>query len=184
MALVIIDVVVAILIMWFLINTNRNANGMLKKYLIVPVILIWVHVVGNALQENNIGPEFVRGHLHDIGVAAMWCMLGLMYLLRIPISGALNYQSTITTVNSVLKFTIPLHGVTTILCIGYKVSQVTLFRKEYIAKGYSGMLDVVDVAALILGFLIMVVNHFALSGSVRRQMKRDIPEDDNELCDE
>ncbi|WP_028777558.1 hypothetical protein [Shimazuella kribbensis] len=177
MTVVIFDVVVAILVMLYLSKVNKSANGMVKKYLIVPVILIWVHLVGNALQENNIGPEFLQGHLHDLGVAAMWCMVVLRYFVH-PSTTIPYYQKAVATANSVLKLTVPLHGVTTLLCIGYKVSQVTVFREEHIAKGYSGMLDVADIAALCVGFLVMVVNHYLLRGSVRRQMKGAIPKND------
>jgi hypothetical protein len=143
-------------------------RGFLTEYLLIPAILIWVNALGGYLQDNSIGSEWVQGHLHNLGVVTYLCSLILGYLLLWAIFKPPHKRATFITYK-ILKWTTPVHGLVTLLCVSSKVSQVTIWRDEYIAKGYSGELDVGDIAALIAGFATMVLNHLIMRPRVLRK---------------
>lgn len=163
------DALSALMILWHSAYVCIISKGVLNRYLIVPNVLAWVHVVGNFLQETHRGPEWIIYHLHDLGVATI-IMHGVFFII---VFGGSRHKSDLTkipyTIDMTLKLMLPAYVIATLLCCYYKVIQVTVFREESIAQGYSGQLDLGDLIALLIGCLIMVINHYAMRGSVLRR---------------
>lgn len=170
MAAIIADTTLAIIVMLLVfLPMLVKTKGQLTGYMIVPVLLIWVHVIGNGMQETDNGPEWAQNHLHDLGVATFALMqmqiyFGLRHRMSLYSPG---YDADLPMM--VMRFVIGSHLVGTLMCIGYKISQVTVFHEDTLAKGYSGQLDFGDISMFVLGFLIIVANHFALRGQVLRK---------------
>ena len=171
MIIVVSDIVGAVLMMLlFFVLLRRKLEGQLNTYLIVPSMLIWVHVIGNGLQETEHGPKWVQDHLHDLGVATFALSHVVTYLIVRGKNPFLSgYDAALPAI--VMRFTVGAHAVGTLVCVAYKISQITLFREQTIAEGYSGQLDLGDTSMFLLGFLVVLVNHFAMRKQVLR--KRD-----------
>ena len=167
-----VDIVLGVVVTGVFALVVRRTTRWMGFYLFVPTVLVWTHVVGNALQELKIGSAWVQAHLHDVGVAT--CIL----------PGALAYGSyrwqrshpgrafrtSPDFARALMRSTLIGHLVGTLGCIAYKVGQITVFREESLAKGYSGDLDIGDSAAFVVGFLVMLANYVVMSRVVSRKM--------------
>lgn len=135
----------------------KATHGQIRTYLIVPAVLVWVHVVGNLLQETGTGPEWVQNHLHDLGVATFALAHGHTYM-TLRGRRMLNFGYDPHMARMIVWFVPVAHGVGTLLCVLYKVGQVTIWRERTIAQGYSGEFDFGDVTAFLIGFAIVMAN--------------------------
>jgi hypothetical protein len=139
--------------------------------LIVPFALLWIHVVGNYMQEQEIGASLVRGSLHNIGVASCTMTLPLFCVLWLASRrGAMLLRKTAVELYS--KLLLVVWALTTLAGIAYEIYTITYDREEAIKMGYSGKIDWWDIAAFALGFVLMCINYLALHPVVMRRACR------------
>lgn len=165
MAVVIWDAIYFLLLLFgYLANQQSRV---LKSHCVAPLSLVFVHIIGYALQEFNIGPEYVQNHLHNLGAVAIVPM-SFIASITITLWGLRPWESRNEIAKKIiLKYEIPLYSVSCLACIILEIMQVTVFRQKALAMGYSGDFDFIDSICYVLGFLIVVVNHYAHKKKLR-----------------
>ena len=166
------ELITAIALILLYPTINQYTKGTLKQYLIAPICLFWVHAIGSQLQESAIGPEWMQYHLHVLGVPAACTPLIMMSLVGIIGWKSSKQRQPLNAswgIDFTLRWTPTTSMALTVVCLVQEIAQVTVYRETYMARGYSGDLDIGDLLALFAGASIMVINHFALRGSVRRK---------------
>ncbi|HKX23706.1 MAG TPA: hypothetical protein VJM46_00565 [Candidatus Saccharimonadales bacterium] len=155
-----IDIALAILNSVVLGMNVSRANKLVIVYLIPPVVLMWVHVVGNAMQEQSVGPLWARNHLHNLGVASCMMLVGLWlvpYIMRR--NAGLSWSAwRIKQAGAVMTGVFAGWTLGTIVCGGYEVLMITIWREQTLAEGYSGSLDWIDMSAYAIAEAIMIIN--------------------------
>lgn len=170
-----IDISLALLNSVVLYLNVLRANKWVLVYLITPVALMWVHVVGNAMQEQGVGPLWARNHLHNLGVASCLMMVGLWflpYMMRKYMYASYRVQRMKQT-DSVMTGVLLGWTLGTVVCAGYEILMITVWREKTLAEGYSGSLDWLDISAYAIAEAIMIINYLRVrpwvQGRVRRQ---------------
>ena len=149
---------------------NVLAAGRLRTYFIVPIALSALHLVGNEMQEREIGPEWIQDHLHNAGIAAGSCSAVAIYLLaRGQFKEEWKPGDNPLLAPMTIAFIPRWHGAVTLFLILLEVVQVVVNRDSMMARGYSGAVDVGDIVAYLIGFAVIVANHAALRRSVLRE---------------
>ena len=98
-------------------------------------------------------------------INAILCLLALLIVRRKP-------NKTARYANRLATYMTLMWSATVMLCIGFEVSMVTIWRTTSMLNGYSGRLDYGDIAAYLVGWLLMVMNYVV----VRPWMLRRMPE--------
>jgi hypothetical protein len=155
-------------------NTVQLLNKLLLKYMSAPIALMWVHVAGSLLQDNNHGPEWVQNHMHNLGAAAMFMMFGLLRLNKMSdrymrkTGRSSHYANTKAIMVCVLQgWTV---GV--IVGCGIEVLMITALRDSTIQQGYSGALDWFDISAYLVSEALIVLNYYKIAPKVLRETAR------------
>mgnify|MGYP001310674928 CR=1 FL=1 len=149
-----------------IIGVSKIYGGNLWKFFLVPCTLLWIHTIGNTLQELQLGPKWVQNHLHNLGVANLTIGCAIVHAI-IKVRWNPNYEKSYKLEVYLPWCTIWYHLAGTAICILEELRQITIAREEYIARGYSGNLDIGDMIAYGLGFIIMLINHFSLRNKIR-----------------
>lgn len=126
----------------------------------MPLILTWVQYVG--MRQGHVGPAWTRGHLRDVGLAVPFGItMAFIYATFRP-----RFAKSDESPEAVLAwFTRAFPwccGVVTTVWIVLEFAQMVFLREASVAHGYSGRLDVLDLAAYVLGIGIIILNHLAL----------------------
>lgn len=165
------DLVIASMTTILLLLGVLKLNRKVMPYLVVPTLLMWTHVGGSALQDNNIGPEWAQNHLHNLGAPASMMLFGVLGIRGaidkyIRKTGASLSQATarVLMLGIVRGWTL---GV--IICIGIEIFMVTVVRDQTVQQGYSGAADWLDIAAYLIGEVLILINYFRLAPKVLRQ---------------
>lgn len=166
---------------YFIINSL--SKGTLKQYLLVPLVLVWIHALGTYMQEFEIGPKWMQYHLSSFGDSTrlMPIVMGIL-IFKADLSISQWHVPPLPAVwitNNMLKWALPANITSTIAGVVMEIAQVTVLREIYIAireiyiaRGYSGSLDYGDILALLLGGIVVMISHFAFQGSVNRKKTR------------
>lgn len=174
MAAVILDIILVMVIALYISVQLRQPKGkVVFQYLAFPLALVVIHEIGNTLQELEIGPEWAQYHLHNVGFTSV---------LALPIAslavwlGEDDQQKKGASPEKAVRFVelLPFtFGATTVFCIALEVYMVTLNREAALRIGYSGALDIGDVVAYLIGFALVMVNHWILAPRVYRAFAPD-----------
>ncbi len=143
-------------------------------YLITPATLMWIHVIGNAMQEQNTGPEWARNHLHNLGVASCCMMAGsvLIPIARYRFRYATYVQTCMAVAKGALTGLFLGWSIGVVVCCIYEVLMVTSWRTQSLAQGYSGRLDWPDISAYFIGEALMLINFLVVMPRVLRKERR------------
>jgi hypothetical protein len=131
-------------------------------YLQVPLILFAIgNFVGEPIQRLHSGPQWLYDSLQDTGSATTAALFATFLLARKP-AGVLMLP----------WFT----GIMTVVNILWEVQTVTVRLEYYLAQGYSGKFDWLDTIAYLIGFVIVLINHFLMRGHLRPRAEEKLHE--------
>ncbi len=151
-------------------KTDRS----LTSFFVVPLILLGVHVYGNTVQELQLGPEWIRNHLHNTGVAGLsliWSQT--LSLSRMSSYRGLGYaQRRIKTAQTAMNMSLYYWSFSTLTGFGIEILTVTIWGDDYKAKGYSGELDWFDLSAYAIGATIVTLNYLWFKPRILKKMQR------------
>lgn len=143
------------LVITVIAKTDKSLGG----YFVIPVVLLCVHVYGNTVQELELGPAWVRNHLHNVGVASLSLTWGSCLILRdIKRKRLAGYD----------KPHIIRHSLSTSFCYWLllatlgaiqEVLTVVIWGENARAAGYSGEIDWFDLSAYAIGSAIITLNY-------------------------
>lgn len=169
------DFVLGVLTTFAVVYAAIKVNKHLIAYMTVPVLLVWLHVGGSVLQDRNIGPEWVQGHLHNIGapvIVMFFAFCGMRGLIARHLKTGMSFRRA----GSKAFMTCVLYGWIGGVVVGclIEVADVTVSREENMAQGYSGQLDWGDLVSYGLSAAIMIFNHIKIAPIVltRRTRRR------------
>lgn len=146
----------------------------LSSYFLVPVGLVWVHVLGEHMQDNNIGPEWVQNHLHNAGSPGrLLGYVGLVLLFTSPTLASRNY-ARFRVVDLTMKAVVVLWGLGTLGCVVFEIKEVLFFKERLIADGYSGELDLGDMLAYGIGLSLVLLNYFFMRPIILRKVRQKL----------
>jgi hypothetical protein len=143
------------------------------RFFFVPTTLFGIHVYGNTMQELAIGPELLRNHLHNLGVAGISMLFALMATLIIrslPLKLA-PHEWRDKTARKAMDLTTRYWLVASALIVINEILEVTIWREDMIAKGYSGQFDWFDTLAYGIGALVIVANHYYIKPVVLARLE-------------
>ncbi len=157
----------SILLLFGVLKINKKV----LPYLTVPILLMWVHVAGSALQDNNIGPEWAQNHLHNLGAPASAMLFGLIgtqgsinsYIKR---TGASIYRAT---TRALMLGVVKGWTLGVIACIGIEILMVTAMHDDTVRQGYSGATDWIDISAYLIGEALIIINYLRVAPKVLRK---------------
>lgn len=172
-----IDIAIAALTMFMIISHIYQYHiKQVGIILIMPLSLMWVHVVGNYMQEQHWGPIWMQNHLHNLGVSstvlvlATYVTLWVMYKRRAQWGPKVIYVAAQAFANGVLASWI----IGTLICVAYEVLNVTIWRADAIKQGYSGRMDWPDMIAYAIGLGLMILNHIKIRPVVLARMRKEL----------
>lgn len=146
----------------------------LWRYFLVPAGLVWVHALGEYMQDNNLGPEWAQNHLHNIGSPGrLLGYIGLAFIFA-SVPGKNKNQFTLRAVELVMRATIIAWSLGVVGCVLFEIKEVLFFKERLIADGYSGELDVGDLLAYGVGLALVLPNHFFMQPIVLRKVKQQL----------
>jgi hypothetical protein len=151
---------------WTYVFNSMFAGKKLGGYLVVPVIVTSTQFVGGVSQYYFIGPSLVRYSLQDVGWVAN---VGLgMALSGILLWWTLMRRSAPPQDAAARQFirVLPWCCAIATLVTCFIEVRLTLSPEKLVAQGYSGRLDVADLVAYILGFALILVNHWVMRARV------------------
>lgn len=159
-----------ILLLYFIGKINK----LLTKYLVLPLLLMWLHVAGSTLQDSNLGPEWVQNHLHNLGAAATFMMFGLWRLNKLSDRYMLLNRMSRTRANTKALMVCTLQGWTVgvIVGCGIEVLMVTAGRANAVQQGYSGAMGWMDIGAYVISEVLILINYYRLAPRVLRETAR------------
>lgn len=153
-----IDGTVFVFTLFLLAFYSWLSSPYLLGYMVVPILLIGVHVAGDAMQERHIGPDWIQNHLHNVG--AVGTALNSVTLAILLIKQGSNQEIWRYRVADAIMWLTPRYWVAgTLAAIGMELYIITFSREQMIAAGYSGRLDYADVSAYLMGLAIVLLNH-------------------------
>ena len=156
---VILDCAGFLVVLGLVTTIVSETDKSLARYFILPMILLCTHVYGNTVQELELGPEWIRNHLHNAGVAGMSLTVGLCFNLRDmkrdPRLGCDTPQIMKSTMNQTLYYWLAASA----FGILQEIATVAIWGEESRRAGYSGKLDWFDMSAYAIGATIVTLNH-------------------------
>lgn len=131
----------------------------LARYFILPMILLCAHVYGNTVQELELGPEWIRNHLHNAGVAGMSLTVGLCFNLRdMKRDRRLGYDTS-QIMKITMSQTLYFWLAASVFGVLQEIVTVAIWGEESRRAGYSGELDWFDMSAYAIGAIIVTLNY-------------------------
>lgn len=172
---VLVDVEALVVAIGFVVAVIIQSNKSLTSYFVLPVALLGVHVYGNTVQELELGPEWIRNHLHNTGVAGLSMIVALIYALvekqwrygHLP-QAARRIKLARSAMNQVLWYWLISAG----SGISLEIVTATIWDEGAKAAGYSGKLDWFDLSAYLVGALIVTLNHLWFKRRIIAKMQR------------
>lgn len=138
-----------------------SINRRLAFYAVVPGLLTWLHVAGEFMQQESIGPAWVQQHLHNTGAAGYLypatASLVLTLAGRQYHPGSQRERKALAT--AFIKVVPIVWGCAVALFITIEIYDVSARGEELRAAGYSGNLDIGDLAAYLSGLAIILANY-------------------------
>ena len=163
--------VVAIVLTTIVVSKTSKS---LASFFILPAILLGVHVYGNTVQELELGPEWIRNHLHNTGVAGIsmiWAMFFTLLSMR-PNARFTRNQMRIKTARYAMNMSLFYWIFSTCTGVAIEILTVTIWGEDSKAAGYSGELDWFDLSAYAVGLTIVVTNYLWLKPRVIAKMRQ------------
>lgn len=143
----------------------------MMPYIVAPSVLIAAHLTGESFQHYQVGPAWVQGHLHNVGVVTTVAFV-FVYCLAVwrrRFRQSLLALNTETIRRYLRRFMLIAYG-GTILGVLDEGLVVLANKQALMAEGYSGMVDIVDIIAYVIGLVVLVVNHRYMSHKVLKRL--------------
>ncbi len=152
----------------------RKTGKPLTPYFIAPMILLAVHVYGNTVQELELGPEWIRNHLHNTGVAGLSLIFALGFALRDMKPDEQLSQNELCI--NWARYAMNQSWYYWLLASAFGVTQeivtVAIWGEHAKAMGYSGKVDWFDLSAYAIGVIVVTANHLLLKPRVLTRMQQ------------
>src|SRR5687768_9392204 len=158
-----------VLVVLVVSKTDRS----LATYYVLPLILLCVHVYGNTVQELELGPVWIRNHLHNVGVAGLSLTVGPCFNLRdIKRDRQLGYSQR-HIVNYTMNFTLGYWFIATAFGFVQEIVTVTILDGLARRAGYSGKLDWFDLSSYAIGATIVTLNHLWFRRRILAKLRQE-----------
>lgn len=171
-----IDIVVAAFAMFVIIShIYQYSIKRVGIILIMPLSLMWVHVVGNYMQEQHWGPIWMQNHLHNLGVssAVLASAAGMTFWATRKYPAQWGPKEIYVAARAFTGGVLMSWILGTIMCVTYEVLNVTIWRADAIKQGYSGRMDWPDMIAYAIGLGLMILNHIKIRPVALARMRKE-----------
>jgi hypothetical protein len=172
---VLLDVAALVVVIGLAVGVIAKTSKSLTSYFVLPVTLLGVHVYGNTVQELELGPEWIRNHLHNTGVAGLSLIVALFFVLLEWKKRYNHFESGLRRVRvaqSAMNHVLYYWTFSTVFGVGQEIVAVTIWGESSKAAGYSGKLDWFDLSAYAIGMLIVTLNYLRLKPRIIAKMQR------------
>lgn len=150
---------------------TMKTSKLLASFFVLPLTLLGVHVYGNTVQELGLGPEWIRNHLHNMGVAGISIIGALFALLTMRTQRGYT-RSHIETARYAMNMVLCYWLISSGVGVGIEILTVTIWGANVEAAGYSGKLDWFDLSAYAVGAIIVIANYAWLKPRILTKMRQ------------